>query len=190
MPECPELKRALERYETLRLACEMARRSAEEDPKDFASRLGWELTGRKGYTDELDFFKKLFDELGDKLYEMCLVDVAAELESHVFKKLPNAVGNIRSFLEKEYTKTKTPLSRAASKFVLSDKDVRNLSGARELLASNLPQSLMNNLDYLVQQRDRVSHGKRFGGEPKKRHDLTVIVADLEEILRKHNLLSS
>jgi hypothetical protein len=73
---------------------------------------------------------------------------------------------------------------------MNDKDILNLPRAREILKSNLPQSLMTNLDYLVEQRDRVAHGKRFAQEPGKRLDLKQIVTALEDILARHKLNSS
>lgn len=188
MRESPELRRSLELYQGLKRICDKARKDALANPADFAQKHDWPLEPRRE-KDDREFFKKFFDDLMIKIDEMCLVNLAATFEKIVFARLDSTGGDIKGVLDRGYGNDR-PFFGARDKFVKTAVDFNNLRGAQEALCSaGMKQILIKDLRFVIDQRNRIAHGKRFGEEPETPPDLNDIEESLQQILDKHNLVS-
>ncbi len=128
-----------------------------------------------------DFGTRYFKELQDQLFDSMYLEIVATFEGIVSARIGTAVGTARTLIKQHYPDDK-PFHKSISGFVKQPNQLDNLSGVRNLLERKLPPELGDRLKQIVEYRDHIAHGRRFG----KTTDLSIeeVAATLEDVLNR------
>ena len=185
MPEDEQLRRALDRYLTYQQFCEDARDFACREPGKFmkkvVGRSGREIVGKKCRSAR-DFSQELFDDLMPALYDACFIGVVGVFEKIVFDHLDNALTPMKMVMETGYQSG--PFSFCAKSFVRGKDEIKNLGNVVQLLKGKIPADLEKDLTWIVDYRNRLAHGRRFGQDPAVPKDMQEVVETLERLLQE------
>ncbi|RLC10006.1 MAG: hypothetical protein DRI57_21080 [Deltaproteobacteria bacterium] len=158
-----DLKKCYEDYLVLKNICEKARQRAISDGSGkYLFDIGFPHAAEKA-KNRKKVIGEYFEEIQEKLFESNFLKIVAVFEKIVFKKLGNAAGEAEKVLNKNYGRSH-PFHSSIRRFVRSPSDVNNLRGVRDIMygESNIP--LAAKLGEIINYRNRLAHGKRFGQE--------------------------
>lgn len=122
-----------------------------------------------------------FDLLHKKIDDGSFIELISSFEKIVFQKINNATGSIRKIVCAEYIKPE-PFAISSDKFIKDAEDIGSLKKIKGILDGKIPSGLSSRLEEIINQRNRVAHGRRFGIESS----ITLIETAnvLDEVLKR------
>ncbi|MDM8551351.1 hypothetical protein QUF72_14800 [Desulfobacterales bacterium HSG2] len=87
--------------------------------------------------------------------------MTATFERIVFTKIGNATGLTRKIVREHYDREK-PFHIAISSFIKSSDEINRLSSLYNILQGRIPNQLSDKFEEIINYRNRVTHGRRFG----------------------------
>lgn len=178
------LRNALIRCRAYQAFCRQARDEAVRNPGRFRTRWGniaVDQVGRKASSDR-EFAGDLFDDLLPTLDELCFLELIRVFEKLLFERLTNAAGDIRKVVKEE--RESGPFQICSSGLIRDQDDVRNLGALARIMGGTISAALQNDLRRIVDYRDRLAHGKRFGQDPAVPMSMDDVVEILERVLAR------
>lgn len=157
------LSHEVQMYYTLcKLVEHLGIRFNQDQNSKFIADMGLPAFRRKsdGNRDVLEYFDDLVTALEESFY----IRLVAQFEEYVFKRLENALGELRSIAKEEYPKAHNVFSQAISQLVKNVDDIGNLRGVEILLESYSVEDLLKTMKAIRKHRNWLAHGKgaRFG----------------------------
>jgi len=156
-----DLLRVYSKYNTLLLLCIKARNRAVADKTNkYLTGLGFDIIGRKKKSRE-KLINEYFNTVQKDLEDNTILNLVATFEKSVFNNVPTAINQSKDILQSHYSAFE-PFSSSIKSFIKSTQDINNISGIQKLLSGNIPMALENKLKEIIDYRNRIAHGKRFG----------------------------
>ncbi|MCD4692381.1 MAG: hypothetical protein K8R79_05675 [Calditrichales bacterium] len=161
--------------------CLMAKDRAVSDKSNkYIFSLGGKLLGNKTKTNRDKEIEIFFDNLQQDLIDSYFINIVATFEKIIFSKIPTAVGDTRKIVKDNYNE-KGPFGLVIGRFIKATNDFKNLSNIKELLRGKIPSDLFDVFDEIVNYRNRIAHGKRFGEETTL--NLEDLICNLDNIIQ-------
>lgn len=171
-------KDLLDTYEYYLVQIDLATKAKDRALSDKTNKyildLGLSIVGAKKKNRD-DAIKEYFDNMQKILEDNVIVNMVAVFERLTFESLNLATDNARKVLKENYREDK-PFSSSVAALVKTKDDINNLSGIHSLATGSMTTSLAKDLKEIIEYRNRVAHGKRFGNETTK------TVKDVLEVL--------
>jgi len=174
-----ELLQIYNQYNTLvKLSPQAQERSISDKSDRYINTLGLDIIGGKR-KNRSNLINDYFDTLQKDLYDFAVLNFVATFEKLIFNRIALAEQASKSILASNY-ETSAPFATSIKSFVKSKQDINNMSGVLNILSGAISTTLRNKLKEIIDYRNRIAHGKRFGKET----DLTVleIMTCLDEVL--------
>jgi hypothetical protein len=175
------LLKVFDRYELLFNLCANAKmRSLSDKSDNYMRKLGLDIVGKKKIKKKRNsLINEYFDVLQKDLEDSAVLNLVAVFESIAFNNIPSVVDKSKKKLSSHYIQS-DPFSSSVKSFVKSTQDIKNISTIVDILSGNIPISLENDLKKIIDYRNRIAHGKRFGSTS----DLSVraTIEKLDEVL--------
>ncbi len=166
-------------YNTLiKLSLQAQERSISDKSDKYINTLGLDIIGGKR-KNRSNLINDYFDTLQKDLYDFAVLNLVATFEKMIFNRVSLAEQKSKTILASSYEMS-APFATSIKSFVKSKQDINNMSGVLNILSGTISTTLRNRLKEIIDYRNRIAHGKRFGKET----DLTVleIMACLDEVL--------
>jgi len=161
--------------------CLMAKDRAVSDKSNkYIFSLGGKLLGNKTTTNRAKKIEIFFDSLQQDLIDSYFINIVATFEKIIFSKIPTAVGDTRKIVKDNYDEN-GPFGLVIGRFIKATNDFNNLSNIKELLRGKIPSDLFDGFDEIVNYRNRIAHGKRFGEETTL--NLEDLIYNLDNIIQ-------
>ena len=162
-------KDLLDTYEYYLVQIDLATKAKDRALSDKTNKyildLGLSIVGAKKKNRD-DAIKEYFDNMQKILEDNVIVNMVAVFERLTFESLNLATDNARKVLKENYREDK-PFSSSVAALVKTKDDINNLSGIHSLATGSMTTSLAKDLKEIIEYRNRVAHGKRFGNETTK-----------------------
>ena len=110
--------------------------------------------------DRKRFVANKLDIMVQTIDELIIMGFVSDFEKIVFDLVDNASGEITKIASKNYSNG--PFKHFASDFVKSGKDIDKLSIIKAIISPKLPDELLKKFIEVIDFRNRLAHGKRFG----------------------------
>jgi hypothetical protein len=176
MSNTKELDNAFKRYVFLLSICNNAlHRSVADARGKFISLINLSLLADKSDNLKGDI-KKYFDEIQQKIIDLCFLDIVATFEKGIFCSICNAFGLIKKIVKEGYEKP-SPFHMVSESFVKKEEDIYNLSGVKNLVIQKLPGNMAERLSEILEHRNWLAHGKRIGKQS------TITIDELHKTLK-------
>lgn len=158
-----DLLHVYNKHNTLLTLCIKAKERAIADKTDkYLRELGLDIVGKKKKQRE-DMIKEYFDRVQKDLEDNTILNLVATFEKLIFNDIPTAINNSKEILDTHYN-NQDPFSASIKSFVKSTQDINAVSAIQGILSGHISTSLGNNLKEIIDYRNRIAHGKRFGKE--------------------------
>lgn len=138
-------------------------RALSDKTNKYIFSLGGNLLGNKTKSNRSKEIELFFDNLQQDLIDSYFINIVATFEKIIFSIIPNAVGDTRKIVNENYD-DKKPFKPMIDRFVKDTNDFNNLSNIKELLRGKIASDLYEVFDEIINYRNRIAHGKRFGEE--------------------------
>ena len=117
------------------------------------------------YIGELSKNRKQFigskmDLMLQSVDELIVIGLISDFEKIVFDRVDNASGEISNIVKHKYNKQ--PFKEFSTNFVKTGKDIDKLSIVKAIISPKLPEELAKRFTEVIEFRNRLAHGKRFG----------------------------
>lgn len=106
------------------------------------------------------FIGEKMDLMNQSIEELVVLGLVSDFEKIVFDKVENASGEISKIVKNHYKAS--PFNKFSTNFVKSEKDIDKLSIIKAIISPKLPNELANRFSDIIEFRNRLAHGKRFG----------------------------
>jgi RiboL-PSP-HEPN len=135
------------------------------------------------YVDEIakdrkNFVRIKMDSMVDSVEELIILGLVSDFEKIVFDRVDNASGEISKIVKQKYASK--PFHEFSSDFVKTSKDIDKLSIIKAMTTPKLPVELSKKFAEVIDFRNRLAHGKRFGEQSLMSFD--EIAQTLDEVL--------
>ncbi len=110
--------------------------------------------------DRKRFVEKKFDNLVQSIDELIILGIVSDFEKIVFDRIENASGEITKIVKEKYTLK--PFQDFSTNFVKTTREIDKLSIVKAIVAPKLPEELLKKFSEIIDLRNRLAHGKRFG----------------------------
>lgn len=158
-----DLLHVYNKYNTLLTLCIKAKERAIADKTDkYLRELGLDIVGKKKKQRD-DMIKEYFDRVQKDLEDNTILNLVATFEKLIFNNIPTAINNSKEILNTHYS-NQDPFSSSIKSFVKSTQDINAVSAIQGILSGHISTSLGKNLKEIIDYRNRIAHGKRFGKE--------------------------
>lgn len=117
----------------------------------------------KRKTKRNDVINEYFDEIQKDLKDNAILSLVATFEKLVFYKIPTTIDSSKKILSSEYI-NHDPFSSSIKSFVKSTQDINNMSAIIGILSGSISVTLERKLKEIIDYRNRIAHGRRFGKE--------------------------
>ncbi len=126
-----------------------------------------------------NLIKEYFDKIQKDIEENTILNLVATFEKLIFNKIPPTIHHSKQLLSSNYS-DQSPFSSSITSFVKDSRDINNISAIQAILTGSISVTLERKLKEIIDQRNRIAHGKRFGQES----DLTVneTIEKLDEVM--------
>jgi hypothetical protein len=128
--------------------------------------------------DRKGFVGSKMDIMVQSMDDLIILGLVSDFEKIVFDRVENASGEITKIVKQKY-KSK-PFLKFSADFVKSSKDIDKLSIIKAIVSPKLPEELSSKFAEIVDFRNRLAHGKRFGGNSLMSFD--EIAQSLDDVL--------
>ena len=110
--------------------------------------------------DRKEFIGLKIDAMVSAIEEVIILGLVADFESIVFDRVENASGVISKIVKNKYKEK--PFKDFSTDFVKTVKDIDKLSVIKAIVSTSLPVELSKEFSEVIDFRNRLAHGKRFG----------------------------
>ena len=110
--------------------------------------------------DRKKFVDTKIDLMVQSIEELIIIGLVADFEKIVFDRVSNASGEISKIVKMKYTAE--PFKNFSTDFVKSVKEIDKLSVVKSIISNKLPEELLLKFSEIIDFRNRLAHGKRFG----------------------------
>lgn len=158
-----ELLQCYSNFIVLRNLCISGKERALADKSDNFLRhhkipaAGLKKKGRK------ETIENYFDSLQQQIFDNSFVDLVATFERIIFIKIGNSSGLLRRIVKENYS-AQYPFSIAIEGFIKDSNTINRLSSIQKILDGGISNYLSEHLKNVIDYRNRITHGKRFGSE--------------------------
>ena len=128
--------------------------------------------------DRKSFIGNKFDMMVQSIDELIILGLVSDFEKIVFDRVENASGEIAKIVKQKYTSK--PFFDFSIDFVKSTKEIDKLSIIKAIVSSKLPDELSKKFGEVIDFRNRLAHGKRFGEQTLMSFD--EIAQTLDDVL--------
>ena len=128
--------------------------------------------------DRKGFISTKMDIMVQSMDELIILGLVSDFEKIIFDRVDNASGEISKIVKRKYNSN--PFKEFSTDFVKTLKDIDKLSIIRTIVAPKLPEELSNKFTEVVDLRNRLAHGKRFGEQSLMSFD--EIAKTLDDVL--------
>lgn len=125
----------------------------------FLRTIGFPYLGEK-VKDKKAFVGEKMDNLIEAIDELIVLGLVSDFEKIVFDRVRNASGEIQKIVKKQYKSP--PFLDFSTSFVKSVNDIDKLSIIKSIIIEKIPEDLYKKFAEVVEYRNRLAHGKRFG----------------------------
>jgi hypothetical protein len=150
-----KLKEIFESYESLKEICNDAKEQSKRNNRFAIRVIPFLGKSKKPKLEHHSVIADYFDSLNERIKDHYILELIAAFEHIIFKRFENTSGEIKTIVKKQQS-----LPPYRSSFIKTEKDIHNLSGAREILESQISGKLYDNLKEITDHRNWLSHGKR------------------------------
>ena len=127
----------------------------------FLNAIGFPYVGEIS-KDRKKFIGDKMDDMVKSLDELIILGLVADFEKIVFDRVENASGEIAKIVKQKYISP--PFKNFSSSFVKTVNDIDKLTIIKSIISPKLPVELSAKFSEVVDFRNRLAHGKRFGNE--------------------------
>lgn len=110
--------------------------------------------------NQKQFIGSKMDLMNRSIEELSVIGLVADFEKIVFERVENASGEISKIVKTNYSSN--PFKSFSSDFVKSTREIDKLSIIKAMIANKLPADLLKKFADVIEFRNRLAHGKRFG----------------------------
>lgn len=142
-----------------------SKRSRAATNPGFLKEIQFPLIGEKIKKNDPQVIK-ILDGAKDAISEYSFIAMVASFEKIVFDKLGNTLGEIKKLVNYQLS-SNVPFYNSRVHFIRKRKDVGTLSMIKVLLKGKIDGFLFERLSEIIDYRDRLAHGKKFGMEIDK-----------------------
>jgi hypothetical protein len=158
-----ELLQCYRNFVVLRNLCVSGRERALADKSDnFLRQHKIPAAGLKK-KDRKETIENYFDSLQQQIFDNSFVDLVATFERIIFIKIGNSSGLLRRIVKENYS-AQYPFSIAIEGFIKDSNTINRLSSIQKILDGGISNYLSEQLKNIIDYRNRITHGKRFGSE--------------------------
>lgn len=158
-----DLLHVYNKHNTLLTLCVKAKERAIADKTGkYLRELGLDILGQKKKQRE-GMIKDYFDGVQKDLEDNTILNLVATFEKLIFNNIPEAINNSKEILNTHYS-NQAPFSSSIKSFVKNMQDINAVSAIQGILSGHISTSLGNTLKEIIDYRNRIAHGKRFGKE--------------------------
>lgn len=125
----------------------------------FLNTIGFPYLGEK-VKDKKSFVAEKMDTMVQSMDELIILGLVSDFEKIVFDRVRNASGDILKIVNKHYKSV--PFQNFSTSFVKTVTDIDKLSIIKSIVKDKLPEELNKKFAEVVEFRNRLAHGKRFG----------------------------
>lgn len=125
----------------------------------FLKAIGFPYVGKLS-NDRKQFIGQKMDLMTKSIEELIVVGLVSDFEKIVFDRVENASGEISKLVKSQYNSN--PFKYFSADFVKSVKEIDKLSVIKSIIAKKLPDELLQKFSEVIDFRNRLAHGKRFG----------------------------
>lgn len=125
----------------------------------FLNTIGFPYIGEK-VKDRKSFVGQKMDAMVQSIDDLIILGLVSDFEKIVFDRVRNASGDILKIVKKQYSGV--PFNDFSSSFVKTVADIDKLSIIKSIISEKLPEDLSTSFAEVVEFRNRLAHGKRFG----------------------------
>lgn len=118
------------------------------------------------------------EEMVNSMDELIVLGLVSDFEKIVFDRLENASGEISKIVKEKYKGV--PFNKFSLDFVKTAKEIDKLSVIKSIISPKLPVELVEKFAEVVEFRNRLAHGKRFGKQSMLTYD--EIAQTLDDVL--------
>ena len=115
------------------------------------------------------------DKMVRSIEELIVLGLVADFEKMVFDNVENASGAISKIVKEKYING--AFKDCSTGFVKTIRDIDKLSIIKEILSPKLPKELSDQFKEIVEFRNRLAHGKRFGKDSLLSFDDIALILD-------------
>ena len=174
-----DLLHVYNKHNTLLTLCVKAKERAIADKTGkYLRELGLDILGKKKKQRE-GTIKDYFDGVQKDLEDNTILNLVATFEKLIFNNIPEAINNSKEILNTHYS-NQAPFSSSIKSFVKNTQDINAVSAIQGILSGHISTSLGNTLKEIIDYRNRIAHGKRFGKE--SRITISETLEMLDEVL--------
>ncbi len=141
---------------------------------NFLTTIGFPYVGEK-VKDKKAFVGDKMDNMIQSIDELIVLGLVADFEKIVFDRVRNASGEIQKIVKRQYKSP--PFLDFSTSFVKSINDIDKLSIIKSIVVEKLPEELYKKFAEVVEFRNRLAHGKRFGEQSLMSFDEISLVLD-------------
>lgn len=128
--------------------------------------------------DRKGFVGIKMDTMVQAMDELIILGLVSDFEKIVFDRVENASGEIAKIVKQKYTSK--PFLEFSADFVKTSRDIDKLSIVKAIVSPKLPEELSKKFTEIVNFRNRLAHGKRFGEQSLMSFD--EIAQTLDDVL--------
>jgi hypothetical protein len=158
-----ELLQCYRNFVVLRNLCVSGRERALGDKSDNFLRHHKIPTAGLKKKDRKETIENYFDSLQQQIFDNSFVDLVATFERIIFIKIGNSSGLLRRIVKENYS-AQYPFSIAIEGFIKDSNTINRLSSIQKILDGGISNYLSEQLKNIIDYRNRITHGKRFGSE--------------------------
>ena len=125
--------------------------------------------------DRKSFIGTKMDSMVQSINELIILGLVSDFEKIVFDRVENASGEIVKIIKQKYTSK--PFLEFSADFVKTSRDIDKLSIVKAIVSPKLPVELAKKFAEIVDFRNRLAHGKRFGEQSLMSFDETALTLD-------------
>jgi RiboL-PSP-HEPN len=104
--------------------------------------------------------KLKMDAMYQSIEELIVIGLVSDFERIIFDRVDNASGEIARIVKQKYESK--PFNDFSVDFVKTAKDIDKLSVVKKIIDPKLPKELSDKFREVIEFRNRLAHGKRFG----------------------------
>ncbi|MEM7107895.1 MAG: hypothetical protein AAF519_06690 [Bacteroidota bacterium] len=129
---------------------------------NFLNTIGFPFVGEI-QKERKQFINDKMDTLIIAMNELIILGLIADFEKFVFDRVKNASGEISKIVSSEYKLD--PFKKFSDSFVKTAEDIDKLTTIRSMVSTKLSHQLSTKFGQIIDYRNRLAHGKRFGRDP-------------------------
>ncbi len=146
------------------LATHAKDRALDDKSNRYLLKLGLDIAGKPRGSRREDLIQDYFDGMQRIIMDNAVLNLVAVFEKEVHALATQASGRAKQVVGRHYDSNQ-PYAASIENFVKNaNEDINNLKGFCEIADACMSRSLSSDLNEIINYRNRLAHGKRFGKE--------------------------